>query len=80
MRRAIAELQAIHPDREILVAACASAVARVDPERLAQVVSNLAANALQHGAPGASVRVGVEQGSGAGCPVTVHNEGPTDRV
>jgi hypothetical protein len=75
VRRAIAELQAIHPDREILLAPSPPVVARVDPERFAQVVSNLAGNAIQHGALGAPIRVGVEQGS-AGVCVTFHNEGP----
>ncbi|BDG02171.1 GAF domain-containing sensor histidine kinase [Anaeromyxobacter oryzae] len=74
-RRAVAELQEVHPDREIALDLPASAPASGDPERLAQVISNLVGNAIQHSPPGAPVRVAL-WGEGAAHVVAVHNRGP----
>jgi signal transduction histidine kinase len=74
-RGVVAELQEIHPDREIGLEAPDAAPASGDPERLAQVISNLVGNAIQHGPPGAPVRVGVRADARA-LVVTVHNAGP----
>jgi signal transduction histidine kinase len=46
-----------------------------DGERLGQVVSNLVANALQHGAPSAPVEVRLAT-RGASAVLEVHNSGP----
>jgi signal transduction histidine kinase len=75
VRRGLAELRAVHPDREIELDAPRSAVAWVDPERLGQVVSNLVGNALEHGAPDARVRVEVAADR-PGVEIRVHNDGP----
>ncbi len=62
--RVLAELRAIHPARTIEVTTTGDLHGDWDSERLAQVVSNLATNALQHGAQDAPISVAVD-GSGA---------------
>ena len=47
-RRIIDELRAGHPERELTLAVSVNSDGHWDPERLGQVVSNLAANAIQH--------------------------------
>jgi signal transduction histidine kinase len=74
VRRALAELQAVHPDRQLVLDAPGAAVARVDPERIAQVVSTLVGSGLQR-APGAAVEVAVERSEDA-VVVRVHDAGP----
>ncbi len=56
--RVLTELRAIHPTRAIEVNSQGDLHGTWDSERLAQVVSNLATNALQHGAQ--NVRVAIE--------------------
>jgi signal transduction histidine kinase len=75
VRHAAAELQAVHPDREIVLEVPAAAPAIGDPERLVQVLSNLVGNAVQHGPLRAPVRVAVRTRDD-GVAVSVHNEGP----
>lgn len=75
VRRASAELQAVHPDRRILLELPAAAPLVGDPDRLQQVLSNLVGNAVQHGPPSAPIRVRVEAAPGV-VAVAVHNEGP----
>lgn len=75
VRHAAAELQAVHPDREIVLEVPDAAPAMGDPERLVQVVSNLVGNAVQHGPPRRPVRVAVRRHE-AGVAILVHNEGP----
>ena len=74
-RRAVAELQGIHLGRDLLLDAPLPAMVDGDPERLAQMVSNLAGNAVQHAPPGAPVRVTVRAAEG-GVELAVHNGGP----
>jgi signal transduction histidine kinase len=62
--RVLAELRAIHPARTIEVTTTGDLHGDWDSERLAQVVSNLATNALQHGAQDAPISVAVD-GTGA---------------
>jgi signal transduction histidine kinase len=73
--KAVAELSAAHPGREIRLDVRGTAAVRADPDRILQVMTNLLANALQHGPPAAPVRaaVGVEDGA---VFFRVHNEGP----
>jgi signal transduction histidine kinase len=51
------ELRAAHPDRAIELDVSGASSGNWDGARLAQVVSNLVANALTHGGPGDTVRV-----------------------
>ncbi len=55
--RVLAEVRAIHPKRDIAVSNNGDLRGVWDGERLAQVVSNLVSNALQHGAQDAPVAV-----------------------
>lgn len=58
--RVLNELRAIHPTRAIEVNSQGDLHGTWDSERLAQVVSNLATNALQHGAQDAPVSIEVD--------------------
>jgi signal transduction histidine kinase len=74
-RQVVTELKGAHP-REILRFAWKGDVhGDWDGDRLAQVVSNLVANALQHGRPRGLVSV-VLQGDVDEVVLQVHNEGP----
>jgi signal transduction histidine kinase len=76
--RAVAELAAAHPDREIRLVGPSSALVEVDPDRIAQVITNLVGNALQHGPSAAPVTVTVAP-EGATSALHVHNDGPPIR-
>jgi signal transduction histidine kinase len=56
-RKVLDELQAANPDRTLDVAVRGDVRGEWDPDRLEQLVSNLASNALDHGDPAAPVRV-----------------------
>jgi signal transduction histidine kinase len=79
VRRAVAELAAVHPAREIRLAAPDAVPVAADPDRLGQVLSNLVGNALQHSPPDARVSVEVDEIAGA-VEIDVHNEGPPIRA
>jgi sigma-B regulation protein RsbU (phosphoserine phosphatase) len=74
-RRAVAEISAAHPERDVHLDAPASAPVLGDADRLLQVIGNLLANAVQHGPPDAPVRVSV-RADAAQVALEVHNEGP----
>jgi signal transduction histidine kinase len=73
--RAAAELAAAHPSRDVLLDAERAAPLDGDADRLTQVITNLAANALQHGPPDAPVTISVGT-EGDDRVLRVHNEGP----
>jgi PAS domain S-box-containing protein len=74
-RGAVAELRAATPGRRIDLDVRGDASGAFDPARIAQVVSNLVANALEHGDRGAPVAVRV-RGDGGHVVVEVSNRGP----
>jgi signal transduction histidine kinase len=74
--RAVSEIRDAHADADVVLAVDGDDRARLDPERIAQLVSNLVANALEHGAHGAPVRVRIG-GDGADVVLSVENVGPT---
>ena len=73
--RVLAELRAIHPARTIQVVSTGDLHGTWDSERLAQVVSNLATNALQHGTPDVPVSVEVDGEAAREVTICVRNGG-----
>ncbi len=74
VQRAVEELQAVHPERRIVVLGAGGATTLGDPDRLLQLFSNLVANALHHGKADAPVRVEVSV-SAEDVTFSVHNGG-----
>jgi len=56
-RRVVGELEDANPEWTMTVETSGNMVGQWDPDRLQQVVSNLAANAVQHGEPDAGLRL-----------------------
>ncbi len=73
--RAIDELELAHPQWKVVKESRGDTTGTWDPDRLLQVVSNLVANAGQHGAPGGTIDVRVDGTSPQHVELTVHNEG-----
>jgi signal transduction histidine kinase len=82
-RAVLDEQQAIHPHRDLLLECGEEAVwGEWDPDRLAQVLTNLVDNALKHGADGTPVRLQLVTGPGGEAVLRVHNDGeaiPTEQ-
>jgi signal transduction histidine kinase len=74
-RRVVLELASAHPDRVIVLDAPLALPVRGDPERLCQALSNLVANALQHGPREEAAVVRLEPVPG-GVALEVQNRGP----
>ncbi|WP_137173803.1 sensor histidine kinase [Massilia sp. HP4] len=72
----VEELRTSHPEKLIDFQAPAKLEAAFDGSRMAQVLSNLIGNALQYGAPEASVKVRVKDGDEA-VVIAVNNRGPS---
>ena len=70
----IAEVEAGHPDRSVAFDTDADTRGMWDRERLAQVVSNLIGNAIQHGKPDGAIQVRL-RGEGDSVRLEVQNEG-----
>jgi PAS domain S-box-containing protein len=75
VRGIVAELRAAHRKRTIELSASGNLRGRWDPGRIAQLLSNLAANALGHGALESPVRVSLAEEGEAVC-LSVSNRGP----
>ncbi|UEM18754.1 GAF domain-containing sensor histidine kinase [Skermanella mucosa] len=75
LRHVIAELQAIHPDRSIRNTFDISETVSCDPDRIAQLLSNLLTNAVTHGASDQPVDVSADTGGGS-FVLSVTNQGP----
>lgn len=69
------ELEAFHPDRALRFQCSGDLSGRWDAPRIAQLLSNLTANAIQHGDPGKPVTI-TARGEDDGVVLEVHNEGP----
>lgn len=74
LEQVIDELRGLHPEREILASLASVRRLHCDPERLAQLLSNLLKNALVHGSAEAPVLVEAS-GENGQFVLTVSNEG-----
>jgi signal transduction histidine kinase len=74
VRQAVEELEAAQPSKHVTLDAEGAGRGSWDPDRMAQVVSNLVSNALDYSPEGAPVAVRV-RGDGDGAILAVHNEG-----
>ncbi len=74
-REVLSELEALHPSQNIRLETQGALIGEWDGDRLAQVLSNLVANAIRHGSEEAPITV-VARGDGEDVVVEVHNEGP----
>ncbi|MBP0597817.1 response regulator [Herbaspirillum sp. LeCh32-8] len=75
VERVVQEYQATYPERVIERKIQGEDAGHWDAERLAQVAANLLGNALQHGAPGRPVRIGIDGREEQQLVLTVANEG-----
>jgi signal transduction histidine kinase len=75
VRRVVVECQTVQPQTPILVDTAGALTCDGDPERLAQVVSNLVGNALQHGVAGQPVSLRLDGTAPASVVITVENAG-----
>lgn len=71
----IGEMRTFHPERQIALEMSGNLVVTWDRARINQALSNLVANAVQHGAEGQPVWVTV-QDAAADVTITVQNQGP----
>jgi len=76
--KVVQEQQANHPERQIEVTPCGDLTGEWDPERLAQVASNLIGNALVHGEGTAAVRVRLDGTAADAVSLSVANPGTID--
>lgn len=75
MHDVVDELSALHPDRTIRIDARGEERGEWDAARIAQALTNLVSNALEHGDEGSEVTVTVGGGDEE-ITVAVHNRGP----
>jgi signal transduction histidine kinase len=74
-RPVVDELSLAHPGRVLDLDAPVAAAGEYDPDRLAQVVSNLVGNALKHGSPDTPVRISLRE-ERTEAVLSVQNHGP----
>jgi two-component system, sensor histidine kinase and response regulator len=75
VQRVVVECQATQPQTRIVVDEAGDLTCEADPERLAQVVSNLIGNALQHGQAGGDVVVRIDGTVPSTVTIAVENAG-----
>lgn len=73
--QAIGEVELVYPDRSILCSFIGDQGGTWDPDRLLQIISNLVANACQHGRPGSPVTVRLDGRQRDAIVLEVHNLG-----
>jgi signal transduction histidine kinase len=76
--QAAGELELAHPEWNIQCRAVGDSTGSWDPDRLSQVVSNLIANAGQHGSAGSAILVDLDGADAEHVNVHVHNDGAID--
>ncbi len=74
-RQVVEEVQLAHPERRITFEAAGEAQGAWDGDRIAQVITNLVGNAVQHSPAESAVRVS-SRGEAGSVVLAVHNEGP----
>jgi signal transduction histidine kinase len=75
LRHVVDELASVHNGRQIRFTMEMSAKVRCDSARVCQLLSNLLANAIEHGAPSRPIDVHAAQ-TAAGLTISVRNDGP----
>ena len=78
----VAEIGAAHPESVIQIETSGLLRGRCDPHRIAQALTNLLSNAIQHGSPQAPIKVSA-LGTHAHCLLSVHSFGtaiPADQL
>jgi K+-sensing histidine kinase KdpD/CheY-like chemotaxis protein len=73
-RHVVDEVLQAHPERQVQVETSGDGQGEWDPDRIAQVLTNLVGNALAYSQPGTPVRVRTDSAPGAAL-LQVHNEG-----
>ncbi|ATB28144.1 sensor histidine kinase [Melittangium boletus] len=73
-RHVVEEVQLAHPERRIIFQAEGEAQGAWDADRIAQVITNLVGNAVQHSPPASPVRVD-SRGVDGEVRLSIHNEG-----
>ncbi|HEY6179960.1 MAG TPA: GAF domain-containing protein [Kofleriaceae bacterium] len=73
--QAITELELVYSDRQIHCSIVGDQCGRWDADRLLQIVSNLLANACQHGRPGTDIAVRIDGQQPDAITLDVHNQG-----
>ncbi|CAG1013160.1 Bacteriophytochrome [Burkholderiaceae bacterium] len=72
----IGELQALHPERGIVLQSRGELAGVCDEQRIAQAVSNLIGNAIKYGSPDADVQVALDGDDDNEIVIAVRNRGP----
>ncbi len=75
-RHVVEEHELAHPEGAIHFDSHGSFWGQWDPDRIAQVISNLIGNALEHGSQGRPVNVSLSEAGPEAVQFAVHNEGP----
>ncbi len=75
VRKVLDELAAAHPERFEFFAEDELLIGHFDPDRIAQVLTNLVRNAIQHGAPDKPIRVVTRRSRAGALQLEVANAG-----
>lgn len=75
VQQSVSELELVHPERRFETSVVGDHDGVWDPDRLLQVVSNLVANAAQHGSAGAPIQICVDGRESGSVAIRVQNGG-----